>query len=155
MGWAAEALSSRYEAETPHEHVAGDVGGSETTPAPAVRSPVVDHGVRWDLRDDPGVRGHQPVVNIELDSSPCPHALVRVEAFLGGEGACVRVYCFLCRPAQVVHESVPGFCPSISGLSISVCELFTNTKPELIWPETATPDPVGVLEVEEARMTHS
>src|SRR6266849_4615316 len=79
-------LWKRNETETPHEHVAGDVGSGETTPAPAVRSPVVDHGERWGLRHDAGVCGHQHAVNIELDCSPRPHALVRVEAFLGCEG---------------------------------------------------------------------
>jgi hypothetical protein len=80
------ALLNRDKTETPHEHVASDVGSGETTPAPAVCSPVVDHGVGRGLRDDASVRGHQHVVHIELDRSPRPHALVRVEAFLRGEG---------------------------------------------------------------------
>jgi hypothetical protein len=36
-----------------------------------------------------------------------------------------RSYCFVFTLVQVVHQSVPGFWPSISGESISVCELFT------------------------------
>ena len=60
-------LLKRDETETPHEHVAGNVGGGQTAPAPAIRSPVINHGVRWGLRNYAGVRGHQHAVYVELD----------------------------------------------------------------------------------------
>ena len=64
---APEALFSRDETETPHEHVTSDIGSGETAPALAVGSPVVDHGVRRGLRNYTGVRGQQHAVNVELD----------------------------------------------------------------------------------------
>ena len=68
IGHAGSAtLLKRNETETPHEHVAGDIGSGETTPARTVRPPMVDHCVRRGLRNYAGVRGHQHAVNVELD----------------------------------------------------------------------------------------
>ena len=113
MGGLSSSLSGlllkRDETETPYEHVAGDVGGGQTAPASAVRSPVVDHGVRWGLRDDASVRGHQHVVHIELDRSSRPHTLVRVEAFLGCEGR-------LRRGPLLPGQARPGGPPERAGI---------------------------------------
>ena len=62
-----EALLGRDETETPNEHVAGDIGSGQTTPARTVRPPMVDHCVRRGLRNYAGVRGHQHAVNVKRD----------------------------------------------------------------------------------------
>ena len=55
-------------------------------PRPPVSFPVVDHGVRWGLRNYAGVRGHQHAIYVNLIEVFVHTHFVEWNLLSGGEG---------------------------------------------------------------------